>query len=113
MTTVLKKEHQKPSIFTAKSMSLIPCSYSKAQTSESIALHIKAFPAQTCNCEEAYNHTIEFQRNGHGPVGSLSEFQQFVGNIDIKQYVIYPRVGDSFVVCQYEDGVFKVLEWSE
>ena len=113
MATALKKEYQKPSVFTAKSMSLIPASYSKAQTAGQIAFHIKAFPAQSCNCEEAYKHTIEFQRDGHGPVGSLSEYQQFLGHTGITQYVIYPRKGDGFVVCQYEAGIFKVLEWSE
>lgn len=113
MATASKKEYQKSSVFTAKSISLIPASYSKAQTAGQIAFHIKAFPAQTCNCEEAYKHTIEFQRDGHGPVGSLSEYYEFVTNNGVEQFVIYPRKGDGFVVCQHEEGIFRILEWSE
>jgi len=90
--------------------SLIPAVYSKAQTAEQIAEHIKVYPSQICNTVEAIDHTLEFTEQGTiRPVGSLSEFHE--ADPRIFNFYIYPLKGGGLlhVVCD-EKKNFHVKE---
>jgi len=90
-------------------VSLSPAIYSKAQSAEQIAEHIKSYPKQDTNNIDALKHSIEFQIDGRGPVATLHELRHVVAPYDV--YLIYPRSGGGIVKVGYNsDDTFTVLE---
>lgn len=58
-------------------LNIRPASYSKAQTSDQVAAHIKAYPSQKSNTDLAGEHCLEFVvDNGPKCVASLFELSE-------------------------------------
>lgn len=89
--------------------SLVPTIYSKAQSVNEIVDHIEKYPEQITNTPEAMEHSIEFQIEGSGPVGTLSEFRKEYPRVGI--YYIYPRKGNGIVKISCKDEKFFVVDF--
>lgn len=97
-----------------KTVNLFPAGYSKAKSMESIVLHIRAHPEQDTNNEKAYKHSIEFQENGKGPVGTLSEYVEHVTSYRHCYFIIFPLQGNGMAIVKYneEGNCFNIVDWS-
>lgn len=85
-----------------------PASYSKAQKSDEVAAHIKAYPSQKPNTDLAADHCLEFVVDGGSKrVASLSEMAEaFPGLEDF----IVRCAGNGIVHVRLMDNNFYVEE---
>lgn len=108
-----KNEYIDSKLISTPFMCLVPVPYSKATSGKDIQTHLEKYPSQkpvsgSQDIHTAYNHVIEFQVNGQGSVGTLSEIaKQFQG---VKDFLVYPRVGGGLLHVHLMDERFIVEE---